>query len=42
MSQLSLLTALLLVGLALPPVAETPLLVTALALAGLTPALLRR
>lgn len=42
MSQLTVLAALLLVGLALPPTAETPLLITALGLAGAVPALLRR
>jgi|GEM_PF-6565049 hypothetical protein len=42
MSQLPLLLAMLLIGLAAPATAETPLLICGLALAGLAPALLRR
>jgi hypothetical protein len=42
MSQLPVLAALLLIGLVLPVTAETPLLIAALALAGMTPALLRK
>lgn len=42
MSQLPLVTALLLIGLVLPASPETPALIAVLALAGLTPALLRK
>lgn len=42
MSPLPLLTALLLIGLALPATAETPWLIAALAMAGTAPALLRK
>lgn len=41
MSQLPLITAMLLIGLMLPATAETPLLVAALALAGMAPMLRR-
>jgi hypothetical protein len=42
MSQLPLLVAMLLLGLATPVTAETPLLIVTLAMAGMAPALLRK
>ncbi len=42
MSQLPLLFAMALIGLAAPAAAETPYLICGLALAGLAPALLRK
>jgi hypothetical protein len=42
MSQLPILLAMLLIGLAVPFTPDTPLLLCCLALAGITPALLRK
>lgn len=42
MSQLPILVAMLLIGLAMPATVETPLLISALAMAGVAPALLRK